>query len=64
MMKELDVDIGGNIVWIGHEKAESQKIRKCSHMIWLRKYNLSQLVIIMYLLIDPVVIHVTDKNDL
>ena len=35
MMKELDVHIGGDTVWVSHEKAEFQKIRDCSHMIWL-----------------------------
>ena len=41
-----------------------QKIGEHLHMIWLGKYNLSYLAIIMYILIDPVAIHVTDKNDL
>ena len=34
MMKELDVHIGGKFVWISDEKAEFQKIREPSHMIW------------------------------
>ena len=63
-MKKLDVRIGGNTVWVSHDKAEFQKIRECFHMIWLGKYNLLKLSIIMLHLIDPVVIHVTDKNDL
>ena len=35
MMKELDVHIGGNTVWISKEKAEFQKIRYYFHMNWL-----------------------------
>ena len=38
IMKELDVHIGGNGVWISHDKADFQKIRECSHKIWLGKY--------------------------
>ena len=41
VMKELDVHIGGNTVWVSNEKAHFQKIREHSHMIWLVKYNLS-----------------------
>ena len=41
MMKKLDIHIGGNTVWISHDEAEFQKIGKCSHMIWLGKYNMS-----------------------
>ena len=39
MMKELDVHIGGNTVWVSHDKAAFQKIRENSHMIWLGKYS-------------------------
>ena len=44
MMKELNAHIGGNTVLISHDKAEFQKIRDCSHMISLGKYNVSSLV--------------------
>ena len=64
MVKELDVHIGGNNVWVSHEKTETQNIKECSHTIWLGKYNLSSLAIVMYLLIIPVVIYVTEKNKL
>ena len=40
MIKELDVHIGGNMVWVSHDKVEFQKIREY-HMIWLGKYTLS-----------------------
>ena len=39
MMKELDVHIGGNTVWVNHDKVAFQKIREFSHMIWLGKYS-------------------------
>ena len=39
MMKELDVHIGGKFVWFSDEKAEFQKIREPSHMIWWKKCN-------------------------
>ena len=41
MMKDLDVHIGRNTVWVSHDKTEFQKIRECFHMIWFGKYNLS-----------------------
>ena len=40
MMKELDVHIGGNAIWVSHDKAEFQKIRECSPLIWMGKYSL------------------------
>ena len=49
MMKELDVHIGGNTVWISHDKAECQKIKERSCTIWLEKCK---------------IIHVRDYNDL
>ena len=55
MIKELDVHIGENTVWVSHDKAGFQKIREHSHMIWL-----GNTAIIMYLLIDLVVIHFRD----
>ena len=39
MMKKLDVHIGGNTVWVSNDKAEFQKLREHSHMIWLGKYS-------------------------
>ena len=33
MAKEFDVHIGGNTVWVSHDKAAIQKIREHSHMI-------------------------------
>ena len=39
MMKKLDVHIGGNTMWVSHDKAAFQKIRECSHMILLGKYS-------------------------
>ena len=44
MMNKLDVHIGGYTVWVSHDKAEFQKIRENSHMIWLKKnsnFNIS-----------------------
>ena len=39
MMKELNAHVGGNTVWVSHDKTEFQKIREHSHMIWFRKYS-------------------------
>ena len=39
MMKELDVHISENFVWVSHDQAAFQKIRERSHMIWLGKYS-------------------------
>ena len=64
MVKELDVHIRRNNVWVSHDKAEFEKIRECSHMILFRKYDLSWFAIITNLFINPVVIHGMDKNAL
>ena len=39
MIMELDSHIGGNAVWVSHEKTEFQKIREHSYMILLGQYN-------------------------
>ena len=64
MMKELHIHIGGNTMWVSHDKAKLQKIREHSNIIWLGKYNLLYLAKTMILLIDPVDIYVTNLNDL
>ena len=39
VMKELDVHIGGNAVWVSHDRAAFQKIRKWFHTISFGKYS-------------------------
>ena len=53
MMKELDVHIGGNTVWVSHEKVKFWKITECSHIIWLDAvHHLKMLVLINRLAIN------------
>ena len=48
MIKELDVHISGNTVWVSHDKAAFQKIREHFHMIWLGKYSIHNVSLKLY----------------